>query len=99
MIPDDWYIIGFDTFHYDDNLTNWNEEAVIKETFKLLKQVNEFNNLPHDSDSFILHRDENGDITLHNNYDCYICSLDKRLYPWIEDGDKIHLSADESYIF
>lgn len=99
IIPDDWFIIGFDTLHYDDNLTNWSKEAVIKETFKLWKQVNTFNNLPHDADSFILHRDEDGDVILHDSYGNCICSLDDRLYPWIEDGDKVRLSVDESHIF
>lgn len=36
-----WWIIGFDTAHYGDNLSNWTKEAVEEEANRLLSQVNE----------------------------------------------------------
>lgn len=36
-IPDDWWILGFDTCHWNDNSLNWNKEQVIEETFNLKK--------------------------------------------------------------
>lgn len=38
-IPDDWWILGFDTCHYGDNPTNWTRENVIAETLKLKKHL------------------------------------------------------------
>ena len=38
-IGDDWRIMGFDTFHCDDNETIWNRDNVKSETLYLLKQV------------------------------------------------------------
>lgn len=37
----DW-VIGFDTMHYGDNLKNWNEEAVKRETIRLFNFCNKF---------------------------------------------------------
>jgi hypothetical protein len=34
-----WWVFGFDTSHYDDNLENWPKERVIEETKKLLWQL------------------------------------------------------------
>jgi hypothetical protein len=39
-IPEDWWVIGFDTCHYGDNLTKWPESAVRAEAQRLLYQVN-----------------------------------------------------------
>lgn len=44
-IPNDWWILGFDTCHYCDNPTNWTREDVIAETMQLKKQLE---NLWHD---------------------------------------------------
>lgn len=38
-IPDDWWILGFDTCHYCDNPANWTRENVIAETLKLKKHL------------------------------------------------------------
>lgn len=38
-IPDDWWILGFDTCHYFD--ADWDKERVIEETLKLKKQLEE----------------------------------------------------------
>lgn len=38
-IPDDWFILGFDTMHWGDNKENWNEERVKQETLDLAKQL------------------------------------------------------------
>lgn len=38
-IPDDWWLIGFDTTHLGDNEENWPKERVIEETTKLQKQI------------------------------------------------------------
>ncbi len=38
-IGDDWWIFGFDTFHYGDNEYNWGKQAVIQETMNLMKQL------------------------------------------------------------
>ena len=38
-IPDDWFILGFDTIHWGDNKENWNEERVKQETLDLAKQL------------------------------------------------------------
>lgn len=40
-IKDDWFIVGFDTNHVNDNQLNWNKERVIEETLNLLKQLTE----------------------------------------------------------
>ena len=36
-----WWVFGFDTCHYMDNLDNWPREAVIDETLNLKKQLEE----------------------------------------------------------
>ena len=38
-IPDDYYIIGFDTAHLGDNRTIWTEQDVITETLNLKEQL------------------------------------------------------------
>ena len=40
-IGDDWWIFGFDTFHCYDNEQNWNKQAVIEETLRLKRQLEE----------------------------------------------------------
>ena len=37
--PKDWWVFGFDTCHWRDNLDNWSEEAVIEETMSLFWQL------------------------------------------------------------
>lgn len=37
--PKDWWVFGFDTCHYGDNLTNWPKEAVEAETKRLFFQL------------------------------------------------------------
>jgi hypothetical protein len=34
-----WYCVGFDTAHYNDSLDNWDKQAVINETLKLMQQL------------------------------------------------------------
>lgn len=38
-IPDNWWILGFDTCHFCDNPANWTRENVIAETLKLKKHL------------------------------------------------------------
>lgn len=38
-IKDDWWIFGFDTFHYGDNPTDHDENFVINETKNLMNQL------------------------------------------------------------
>lgn len=38
-VPDDWWILGFDTCHCCDNLASWTRENVVTETMKLKKQL------------------------------------------------------------
>ena len=38
-IPKDWWILGFDTKHYNDNPQKWNKTSVGHETFNLEKQI------------------------------------------------------------
>ncbi len=38
-IPDDWWILGFDTCHFGDNPGTWNRKAVIEETLRLMEQL------------------------------------------------------------
>ena len=40
-LNEDWWVFGFDTCHYMDNLDNWPREAVITETLNLKKQLEE----------------------------------------------------------
>lgn len=40
-LDDNWWVFGFDTCHYMDNLENWPREAVIAETLSLKKQLEE----------------------------------------------------------
>lgn len=40
-LNEDWWVFGFDTCHYMDNLDNWPREAVIDETLNLKKQLEE----------------------------------------------------------
>ena len=39
IIGDDWWIFGFDTFHYGDNEYDWDKQAVVQETRYLMKQL------------------------------------------------------------
>ncbi|GEM_PF-917837 len=43
-IPDDWWILGFDTCHYGDNTLKWNKESVTQETLELKRQLEELSN-------------------------------------------------------
>jgi hypothetical protein len=38
-VPKDWWVFGFDTSHYNDNLTRWPKEAVEAETKRLYCQL------------------------------------------------------------
>lgn len=38
-VPKDWWVFGFDTSHFGDNIENWPEEAVIEETMNLFWQL------------------------------------------------------------
>ena len=38
-IGNDWWIFGFDTFHYGDDKYNWDKQAVIQETMNLMEQI------------------------------------------------------------
>jgi hypothetical protein len=38
-VGDDWWIFGFDTFHYGDDKYNWDKQAVIQETMNLMEQI------------------------------------------------------------
>ena len=40
--PEDWWVFGFDTGHYMDNITNWPKEAVIEETKRFEQELNKF---------------------------------------------------------
>jgi hypothetical protein len=37
--PKNWWVFGFDTSHYTDNLENWPKERVIEETIRLFWQL------------------------------------------------------------
>jgi hypothetical protein len=37
--PKDWWVFGFDTSHFQDNLENWPKEAVEAETKRLYCQL------------------------------------------------------------
>jgi hypothetical protein len=37
--PKDWWVLGFDTKHYGDNLKYWSKEAVEAETKRLFCQL------------------------------------------------------------
>ena len=39
-IGDDWWIFGFDTVHWGDNIYNWNKKAVIEETLSMMEKLN-----------------------------------------------------------
>lgn len=43
-IPDDWWILGFDTCHYGDNEMIWNRPNVVSETLHLKEQLEELEN-------------------------------------------------------
>ena len=37
--PENWWVFGFDTSHFDDNLEKWPKERVIEETKELFWQL------------------------------------------------------------
>jgi len=39
LIPEDWWVYGFDTAHLDDDLETWPKEAVEAETKRLFCQL------------------------------------------------------------
>lgn len=41
-IGDNWCVMGFDTFHFEDDEVTWNKDNVKSETLYLLNQVDEF---------------------------------------------------------
>lgn len=43
-IPDDWWILGFDTCHFGNDPINWNKQSVIEETLKLKEQLEKLAN-------------------------------------------------------
>lgn len=43
-IPDDYWILGFDTCHYNDDKIKWNRQSVIAETLRLKEQLEELAN-------------------------------------------------------
>lgn len=40
-IGDDWWVFGFDTFHFSDSPEEWDRAAVIRETLDLMEQLTE----------------------------------------------------------
>lgn len=44
-VQDDWWLIGFDTCHHDDNANNWPKERVIDEVTELQKKLEKMFNL------------------------------------------------------
>ena len=44
-VPDDWWIIGFDTCHIGDVPFSWTKEAVIAETMRLAEQLEKYNQM------------------------------------------------------
>lgn len=40
-IPLGWWVFGFDTLHWGDNLENWSKENCIAETLRLKQQLEE----------------------------------------------------------
>lgn len=43
-IPDDWWILGFDTCHFGDDEMIWDRPNVERETLSLKKQLEELTN-------------------------------------------------------
>lgn len=43
-IPDDWWILGFDTCHFGDDEMIWNRPNVASETLRLKEQLEELTN-------------------------------------------------------
>lgn len=43
-IPDDWWILGFDTCHLGDNEVKWNRDNVIRETLRFKEQLEKIAN-------------------------------------------------------
>lgn len=43
-VPDDWWVIGFDTCHFGDSMLRWTRNEVIKETLNLKSQLEEIAN-------------------------------------------------------
>ena len=43
-LPDDYWVFGFDTLHYDDSLTNWPRERCVEETLRLKEQLEKMSN-------------------------------------------------------
>lgn len=43
-LPDDYWVFGFDTLHYDDNITNWSRERCVEETLNLKEQLEKMSN-------------------------------------------------------
>ncbi len=44
-IPDDWWILGFDTCHFGDDEMIWNRPNVASETLRLKEQLEELANI------------------------------------------------------
>lgn len=40
-VTDDWWVIGFDTCHFEDSLERWPREAVVAETLRMKNQLEE----------------------------------------------------------
>ena len=38
-VPKGWWVFGFDTSHFGDNIDNWPKEAVIEETMSMFWQL------------------------------------------------------------
>ena len=45
LIPDGYFILGFNTCHYGDNIINWNKSSVISETLCLKEQIIDLGNI------------------------------------------------------
>lgn len=43
-LPDDYWVFGFDTLHFCDNITNWPRERCVNETLKLKEQFEKMSN-------------------------------------------------------
>lgn len=41
-VPEKWWTFGFDTFHYDMNMDNWNMNRVLEETLILKKLLDDY---------------------------------------------------------
>lgn len=93
---EEYWVVGFDTCHCNDNSNNWTKEAVLDETLKLVKQLEEAWNKPLNANDAIYRLIKTtkivniSEIILNQEKECTLKEIKEDLLCLLKDIDNIN---------